>query len=200
MMKLTVIICDPAPVAVLDEPCGLRRVTFDLTPYQEAQIELRETGHSCGARITEHISRCFLELDKLTQRTKIVAEMQILARRLCAREDAQGPFRGLRRIFVCTRVRFSGHGSGLDLFLKRERSFEGFDGIGGLISLRLASASTRTQDPRRPIPAETDRVASSRRDRDRQNQALDRRPTRSARHRPSYPSEKPPTRSTTLPA
>ena len=63
MTKLIVIVRDPAPVAVLQEPVSHRRIEIELTPKQAQQIDLRETGVSCGNPIHEQISMCFLELD-----------------------------------------------------------------------------------------------------------------------------------------
>ena len=58
---LTIIIRDPAPVPLLNEPVGLRRVTFALTPEQRAAIVLKHTGTCMGTKIHEDISACFLE-------------------------------------------------------------------------------------------------------------------------------------------
>ena len=63
MTKLVVIIRDPAPLAVLQEPVSHRKVEIELTPEQVKQIDLRETGVSCGTPIHEQISMCFLEGD-----------------------------------------------------------------------------------------------------------------------------------------
>jgi hypothetical protein len=60
-MKLIVIIRDVAPVIVLQEPVGLRRVEIKLTPEQMDALELRETGTSMGQPIREQYSFCFLE-------------------------------------------------------------------------------------------------------------------------------------------
>ena len=53
MKKITVVITDPAPIAILNEPCTHRRVTIDLTPGQAKQLELRRTGTSSGTPIHE---------------------------------------------------------------------------------------------------------------------------------------------------
>jgi len=60
-MKLTIVIRDPAPLAIMDEPVGLRRVTITLTDEQCNAITLKQTGTSGGKAIHEQISACFLE-------------------------------------------------------------------------------------------------------------------------------------------
>lgn len=60
-MKLIVIIRDPAPLAVLQEPVSHRRVEITLTPEQIEHLQLRQTGMSMGQPIVEQYSFCFLE-------------------------------------------------------------------------------------------------------------------------------------------
>lgn len=60
-MKITVIIRDPAPFILLQEPMTYRHVTFDLTEEQLAMLRLRSSGVSGGKPITEQISHCFFE-------------------------------------------------------------------------------------------------------------------------------------------
>ena len=64
MAKLIVIVRDLAPLAVLQEPVSHRKVEIELTPAQVQQLDLRETGVSCGIPIHEQVSMCFLELDE----------------------------------------------------------------------------------------------------------------------------------------
>ncbi len=62
-MKLIVIIRDPSPMAVLQEPVRHRRVEIELTDEQVAALELYKTGISGGLAIHEEYSFCFLERD-----------------------------------------------------------------------------------------------------------------------------------------
>lgn len=52
---LYVTMVDPAPLAVMGEPCGHRIVRVVLTDKQAALIEPRQTGVNCGSPIREEV-------------------------------------------------------------------------------------------------------------------------------------------------
>jgi hypothetical protein len=60
-MKLVVIIRDPAPFLVVQEPFTYRHVEIELTDEQHKALSLKCTGRDCGRDIYEQISTCFLE-------------------------------------------------------------------------------------------------------------------------------------------
>jgi hypothetical protein len=60
-IKLTVIIADPSPFAIIGEPVQHRSVSIEFTPCQLAALELYETGIEAGQPVMEFYSSCFIE-------------------------------------------------------------------------------------------------------------------------------------------
>jgi hypothetical protein len=60
-MKIIFVISDPSPLILMQEPVRHRRVEIDLTPEQEAEIDLQKTRTLGGQDIREFISMIFDE-------------------------------------------------------------------------------------------------------------------------------------------
>ncbi len=60
-MKITVIIRDDSPMIFCGDNPSYRRVTIELTPEQEEQLELKFVGQQGKHDYYEQYSQCFIE-------------------------------------------------------------------------------------------------------------------------------------------